>query len=192
MEYSILGVMTKGEEDPILGISQEGGWVLIKRYLDKSAILCWVPIGDNGSVEVTGDISQLQVYTPPPTSTHTATLSLTPALGTVTGVIWEDWDEDRVIDNGEPRLPNIKITIYPQFCSNGNGTAGYSEDLGVYSFTNLTPGNYCLFIDVNDLPKPAYSWKLTGDGHLSEVQQQLTLSTGEILTLNFGFMDTEF
>ena len=184
------GDMVKGEEALIIGVSQDRWWVLVKLTKYEKPVDCWVSMGENGTVDVTEDLTLLPVILVPlpPTSTPT----LPPPSGKVTGVLWEDWDEDQTIDGSEPRLYPIPVWLYSGYCGSATSSMIKTDSNGWYHFENLKAGDYCLYIDVSYLGTPSFAWKLSGNGNVSEVEIPFSLSAGANKTINVGFVDTEF
>ena len=66
------GDMVKGEAAPIIGVSKDGWWLLVKLEKYKPPINCWVSTGENGTADSTGDLGRVPVIAPPPTPTPTS------------------------------------------------------------------------------------------------------------------------
>jgi hypothetical protein len=71
------GKLLEGEEVPIIGITKDGYWVLV--LIEKYETKCWVSIGENGTVDSKGDMSEVPILKPPPTDTPTPTSTFTPS-----------------------------------------------------------------------------------------------------------------
>ena len=108
--------------------------------------------------------------------------------GVIGGAVWHDANGNGLIELGEGALPDIQVCLYED--SNANGQIDPGEPLigcqdsgsnGSYSFTGLAAGNYVVGADAADpdLPSGYVPTTLNPAG--------VTLGTGEVLTLNFGF-----
>jgi len=67
-----------------------------------------------------------------------------PATGSISGFVWQDKDNDNVVDGNE-MMPNIMVTLAtsPE-CRTVIGTT-WSDSNGRFSFTNLAANTYCLY-----------------------------------------------
>ena len=85
--------------------------------------------------------------TVPVTTTTTTTSSV---LASVSGTIWVDLDQDGVQDPNEPGYPGAFVTLYN--CNNNDPIQSvYTDNLGNYSFNNLTP-NMAYYVKVDPIP----------------------------------------
>jgi uncharacterized protein (DUF2141 family) len=132
------------------------------------------------------------------------------------GVVWEDicngtetgrgcWEypddsgnfiADGSLNNGEPRLPGITMSLAGGVCTPGDFpqastviSTAVTDDTGLYSFENLPAGSYCVFMDalssdnVNLLIPGNWTWPAIGVG-----QQNVVLIEGEqALDIDFGW-----
>lgn len=101
----------------------------------------------------------------------------------LTGKVWNDSDGDGVLDGGETSgFGSITITLYKDADLNGSyetliGSTN-TNGSGVYSFSNLTSGNYRIVVDEADL---------TGRYLTTVSPLDITISPGEDATgKNFG------
>jgi uncharacterized repeat protein (TIGR01451 family) len=59
--------------------------------------------------------------------------------------VWYDTDQDGLQDGGEPGVAGIDVTLYDNADCTGNVVGTDTTDAsGLYGFTGLTPGTYCL------------------------------------------------
>ncbi len=81
----------------------------------------------------------------------TPTPSPTPALGSISGGVWNDMNSNSVINGGEPGMSGVTVRLGSGSCSStglGNRTTSSS---GAFSFTDLPQGTYCVSV-VNPNP----------------------------------------
>ncbi len=107
----------------------------------------------------------------------------------LSGVVWKDLDGDEIMDADEGVLPNAALALYHD--SNGNRLVDSGEPIaaqatsnnqGLYTLNELTPGNYVLVLD--DLTLPA-NWTPSFDPALLA----FALIGGETRTLDLGYFD---
>jgi len=85
--------------------------------------------------------------TPIPTKPVVSTvppLSQTPALGKIVGLVWQDYNENGVIDPGEPMMPGTAILLGEGPCDAVGFMSVMTEDDGSFTFENLPAGEYCV------------------------------------------------
>jgi hypothetical protein len=192
------GDMTKGEEAPVNGRNVDNFWVRVTLTKYRNPVDCWVSQGENGTVDVFGDLALVPVIPPPPTPTNTperkpgAGGSSDAEPGSLSGILWDDQNDNQSIDSFEQRFDKVPVTLYVGNCGGLDSDKVYTQNDGSYKFSDLPPGDYCLRIDVADLPPAAYDWKLSGNGHVETVKQNLSISAGGSKVYNFGFVDTDF
>lgn len=102
---------------------------------------------------------------------QTATPTLAPGTGAVSGIAWNDLDGDGAREAGEPPLAGLSVTVH-NGQSSGSTVSGAD---GGYYLSNLPAGLYHLAT----LPPPGY--QLTTPGSFD-----VFISTGAVLTLDFG------
>ena len=66
----------------------------------------------------------------------------------ITGVVWEDFDANGVMDQGEKKISDITLNLYNSV-TNEFIKSTTSNSKGVYSFTDLDPGKYYIIAEVN-------------------------------------------
>jgi hypothetical protein len=70
--------------------------------------------------------------------------------GLIGDFVWKDLDCDGVQDVGEPGIAGVTVKLLD---SNGNLLATAVTDAGgIYVFSGLTPGDYCVMVDTSTLP----------------------------------------
>lgn len=83
-------------------------------------------------------------YEPEPTPEPTATDVPTPEPGTITGVAFDDSNNDGDRDSGEPlTIKTVTITLHSDTCSSAAINTTNDKE---FSFTGLTAGTYCVEI----------------------------------------------
>lgn len=151
----------------------------------------------------TGTPTRTPSATPTATRTHTPSLTPTPTIthpvsGTrtrtptptqisgysrVTGLVWEDRDQNCVPDDGEAPLPGVRIFLMPVEGASRSGDAGadapvtaWTDDAGHFIFINVAPGMY--EVVQSDLP-----------GFLPTTDpQNVTITAGQAdVEVNFGY-----
>ena len=102
-----------------------------------------------------------------------------PTPGTVTGIVWNDEDNDGQIDAGEKGIANVTITLLDK---DGNTVATTTTDgSGHYTFTNVEPGDYTVV--VGEGPE--------GTTITTVTTYNITVDEGETDSgSNFGFYET--
>jgi hypothetical protein len=80
--------------------------------------------------------------------------STPPPTGSLSGVVFCDDNLDGVLDNGETGLGGAIVTLND---GAGNSTTAITDSDGIYTFSNLTPGNYTISVTT------------TASGHLAEL-----------------------
>jgi outer membrane protein assembly factor BamB len=137
-----------------------------------------------------------------------------PVAGTLSGSVWQDNNQNQVIDPGEPGIPDIQVELYID--SNGNGTlelspiSDVSDELiattstdfnGNYSFEVTETTRYFVVVDtrqpaINDLfvttrnDAPEYTDENSGGifDLVTVIADVANLDAG-IKDLNFGFFN---
>jgi len=116
----------------------------------------------DGSKETIIDPLTLQPTTPP-------------INGTISGTVYSDSNKNRKLDNGEPGVPGVTVTL-----TGPNGTTNATtSSTGAYSFNNLTAGVYTL-----SSPPAASGESLETTSPLSVTLVSGQNATGE----NFGYI----
>jgi len=97
----------------------------------------------------------------------------TPALGRVSGLVYEDSNRNRRYDDGEPLLAGAVVTLQQNGVTLNQQTTGVD---GAYHFDQLTSGSYQL----HEIPPSGFApAQPTGNVFF-------TISNGDALTFNFG------
>jgi hypothetical protein len=160
LEYPIAAGDMRAEEQAFIRWRDvTDTWFLV--WLDRLKVSCWVSSGRNGTVDVFGDISKLPIYVPP-TATNTPSVSPTPTQASgdamVTGIVWEDSNNNQMVDGGESRFVDSSLRLWKDGCGNGAPWTAQTNVFGEYGIQNLAEGNYCLEVLISTLPTPANYW----------------------------------
>ncbi len=113
---------------------------------------------------------------------------LSPELGSISGIKWNDLDGDGVLDNNEPGLENW--TIYLDDNQNGLFDPGEisttTDSDGNYSFTDLDPDTYIVAEELQD------GWVQTFPGidEPSEPSEPVEIDNGSFETADFSNWET--
>lgn len=67
------------------------------------------------------------------------TTTLPPAPGSISGVVFNDIDQDGVQDEGEPGISGVVVEL-------SDGTTTTTNENGEYDFSDLTPGDYVVSV----------------------------------------------
>ena len=66
----------------------------------------------------------------------------------ITGVVWEDFDVDGIMDDDEKKLDNVILRLYDE-SGNQIGTETTPSEEGVYTFSAIPEGNYYITAEFN-------------------------------------------
>jgi uncharacterized surface anchored protein len=118
--------------------------------------------------------------------------------GSIGNLVWHDLDTDGVVDEGEPGIGTVEISLY--LVTGGNlasepTAVTYTDGLGSYLFTGLEPGTYQVEVTATTgvptgLASTASSTPGTGDNTAKPTSgYQVTIGQGHEsdLTADFGF-----
>ncbi|SCI27015.1 Serine-aspartate repeat-containing protein D precursor [uncultured Clostridium sp.] len=126
----------------------------------------------------------IQTICPVRTTTTTTTTTTSPVPGSITGIVFADYNCNGVIDTEDIGVPNVFVSLY-----NANTYCVVSTVLtnsnGNYQFSNVNPGNYYLIF--NNIPCQ-YSFNTkTGVVSRNGKTDVFTLCPGQNITnLNVG------
>lgn len=111
----------------------------------------------------------------------TPTPSPTPALGRITGGVWNDLNGNEIINPGEPGLAGVTVRLGSGSCgSTGLGNRTTASN-GSFSFTDLPQGTYC--VTVVNPNSSCGGWLAT-----TTTQRTVVLGPGEYKMISwFGF-----
>jgi hypothetical protein len=72
----------------------------------------------------------------------------TPILnGSVSGIVWRDFDADGNRESGDSGIPGKTVRLYSGSCGSGLIGTTSTNGNGNYSFSDVVPGNYCVSVD---------------------------------------------
>lgn len=98
--------------------------------------------------------------------------------GSISGVVYQDWDQDGERDEEEPALAEAEVTLFDLM---GNEIARIvTEDDGTYAIEDLRQGGYIL-VEIAPL-----GYSLVDDGESDTVETPLLVADGEAVEINFG------
>ena len=101
------------------------------------------------------------------------TLTPTPGYGSISGLVWNDWDGDGMLGHGEPPLPAALISLFDAF---GRMLQWQRSDgLGQYYFGRLAPGRYVVVIT------DPFGYVGT-----TPTEREVELAAGQRVVINFG------
>jgi hypothetical protein len=99
-------------------------------------------------------------------------------FGSISGTVFRDYDENGVINSGEPGVNKGTVLLGQGACpSSGFKTAGLSSS-GAYSFADLLIGTYCVSHSYA-FPDPSYHRTTPG-------AVTVHLASGDLKVVNFG------
>ena len=127
-----------------------------------------------------------------PTFTPTAVPSETPVLlGSISGTVWNDLNNNGSLDGGEPGLADVTVNRFSGACGGGFGFPNptTTDGSGNYSFQGLEPGTYCITVPITDLPSTTHGWDPTGPDFPENAtpSTEVDLGAGENRSADFGF-----
>jgi len=98
--------------------------------------------------------------------------------GIVSGVVYQDWDQDGERNEKEPTLAEAEVALIDLL---GNEVAhAVTKQDGTYAFENLAPGAYTL---VETAP---LGYSILGDEEADSVETHLIVTDGETTEAHFG------
>ena len=109
------------------------------------------------------------------------------ALGSVTGVVWNDTDGDGVVEPGEANLPGVRVLLTTDLNANGSADAGettverVTTGDGFFAFAGIGRADYLLTVDPQTV---AAGWVLGNNG-----SSAFKLSFGETKAIDIGAYD---
>src|SRR5690606_10197981 len=118
-----------------------------------------------------------------------------PALASLGDRVWHDRNANGVQDDGEEGIANVTVNLLLGDCTTATGQSTTTNATGIYGFSSLTPGSYCVHFDLNTLPdgfqvSPQHVGNDAKDSDAnpnSGKTQPVTLAAGESnLTLDMG------
>ena len=102
----------------------------------------------------------------------------------ISGTVWDDFDEDGIMDEEESKVKDIKLNLYN---ASNDQLVEYkiSDESGNYSFTDLTPGEYYVTADLGDRYNLSESMPgLTNKAVISSFTNQNNVIRTENITLD--------
>ncbi len=117
--------------------------------------------------------------------------SATVSLGSISGIVWNDTDQDGLLNNGETGIPNVPVSLNQTQGLNDVVIDTVNTDInGLYFFANVIPGDYFITVD-----KPAQTEQtFDPDGVLTPDQAEnqnivfnVSAGSNSISGVNFGY-----
>jgi streptogramin lyase len=113
---------------------------------------------------------------------------LPPPRASLSGVVWEDFNDDGQVDFGEKGLSGVTVTLTgTDFLGNAVNQSQQTDGDGAYAFPNLLPGNYTL----SESQPAGYTQGIdsvgTAGGSLSATDQFFVQLGAEVNGLNYNF-----
>ena len=100
----------------------------------------------------------------------------------ISGIIWEDYNANGVMEPGEPGLAGVILSLLDEFGSPTSSAPTTTNADGYYEFTGLAPGNYYV---VYELPS-GYTVTTDLDGADVSNSMFVTASSGQTTNANVG------
>ncbi|MEL6589494.1 MAG: SdrD B-like domain-containing protein [Bacteroidota bacterium] len=105
--------------------------------------------------------------------------------GSIFGIVWDDVDGDGTRGINEPPISGVTVNL------SGGATATTDAD-GLYTFPDITPGNYTVSVDLASLSGGPWSATGESDGTINN-SISVTMTNGEVSgSHEFGFMAQGF
>lgn len=117
-----------------------------------------------------------EAITPTATATATATPTTAPGTGRIQGRVWEDRNQDQVIDSDEPGIPGVLITLR-------------RDDGAVVTTTSTSEGSYAFFnITLSQDPDSMVVAETDPIGYVSTTPNEVSVqvSSAYPVTVHFG------
>lgn len=103
----------------------------------------------------------------------------------ITGIVWEDFDDNGIMDNEEKRISDVTLKLYD---SNTNEfiTSTLSDKTGNYTLSDLNPGTYYVVAEYNTakygLTQPNASYNRSVSSSFSSVDTGISSKGDEIIS----------
>ncbi|MFK7923858.1 MAG: SdrD B-like domain-containing protein [Bacteroidia bacterium] len=105
--------------------------------------------------------------------------------GSIFGVVWDDVDGDGLRASNEPFISGVTVNLT-------GGATAITDDNGIYTFSDVTPGTYTVSVDLASLA--GGPWTATGESdNTVDNAISVTLTTGQVAgSHEFGFLAQGF
>ncbi len=92
-------------------------------------------------------------------------------------------DADGIHQPGEPDMLNITVNMGPGDCPAGGPMSTITNINGIYTFSNLEPGKYCLNVDAASFLGPGGTghWTVIPSGHEGNTYRSIIVTAGQLL-----------
>ncbi|MBW8010137.1 MAG: hypothetical protein FVQ83_02690 [Chloroflexi bacterium] len=116
--------------------------------------------------------------TPPPTATSTIE-----PTGRVFGYVWKDANNNRILNAGENWYAGVNVMLGTGACDDrAMGTRITTTDSnGSYSFTDVYPMTYCVFVDI--YPSCSITWSVAS----TPMEYTIVITPGDNVQRLFGY-----
>ncbi len=114
----------------------------------------------------------------PPTPTPT------PLPGSISGIVFRDWNENTIIDGADSGYGSVTVKLGQGACSSTGYMTTTTTGSGSYLFDNLPAGTYCITVE--------FAWDSCGGWEEpASHPRTITIGAGEDRTgVNFGLRPT--
>lgn len=207
--YDVIGSIQPETQVELLGIGEGGGYLVIlnPRYgipcwVPKDDVdfgdfdLSNLPVISIPPLP-TVPPTQMPVCTPPPCRDNesyycpgscpggcgtTCATHTPPPVGSVSGIVWQDSNANGTKQQNESGYARVNVFLGTGACNNrAMGTLTTTTNAnGNYSFSNVSPGTYCLFMNIVPTCE-SYSIATT------PLEYTVVITSGGTLQYNFGF-----
>jgi hypothetical protein len=98
-------------------------------------------VGTELEAETTPLPEEIPTHTPVvPTPTDTS------SLGKIVGLVWQDYNENGMVDSGEPAMPGAAILLGEGACVTAGFMGTATADDGSFVFEDVPAGEYCVSV----------------------------------------------
>jgi hypothetical protein len=166
--YEVVNSIPEGTEVELLGLGEVEGYLIVlePRYQRP----CWLP--EDAAEEVPDEVrAELEIFDAPLLASPTV------ANSQVSGRVFEDHDLSGNYTSGDEGYGGAQVSLAPGSCRNpGPATTTSTANNGRYSFSNVSPGTYCL-----TAVKPNICKNFSTPG-----SYEITVPEGSVVERDFG------
>ncbi len=116
--------------------------------------------------------------------------ALPPATATVGDLVWEDLNQNGILDSGETGLGGIEVRLISCDDTLMAERSTMTDPDGMYSFSDIEPGNYRLYVDLPD----GYAFSPMDQGTNDSLDSDVNPTTGytECMYLDSGEVNMDW